>query len=93
MTSQKMMCPACVGHGKFADDTVCETCKGTGHTTVAAGRKYIASDNQADAPAVASHPKRAGASASKGSKKRARKAGNVSKRTAEKKATASVVTE
>lgn len=92
MTSQKMMCPSCVGHGKFADDSVCETCKGTGQVTVAAGKKYI-SDNQADAPATTAHPRRAAASASKGSKKRAKKAGNVSKRAADQKATASVVTE
>lgn len=82
MASPHMMCPSCVGHGKFRDNTPCTLCKGSGSVTVAAGRKFIAADHEEPSSEKASTvgANNKGGSSSRASRKKARKAGNVSAR-------------
>jgi RecJ-like exonuclease len=79
-----MMCPACLGHGKFRDDSRCETCKGTGQVTVNAGRKYAASTREPEvaAPKASTGRNAKRSSGSRAAKNKARKAGNQSSRRA-----------
>jgi DnaJ-class molecular chaperone len=82
VATQHMMCPACLGHGKYRDDTRCDVCKGTGSVTMRQGDQFLTGKVQAKADSgtgAASPAKGPGrhakkGSASKASKARARKA-------------------
>lgn len=74
-----MMCPACLGHGKFRDETRCEVCNGTGSVTMRQGDKFLSGKVEAKTGAgeVAASPapaKGPGRNAKKGSASRAAKA-------------------